>query len=518
MTLLHKITASLLLSGLMVGFTACSGDDDLTGAATTDGQGDECTITFHCLAPADATVTSTDATRSYSDGQTAKWLFYALYSRDADGTLTLLNHDRLDAFNSNARPSQDVDLNVLVGKSYTVVFYATTFSNQPYKVTAANGSCQLTADYTNAKCNDETRDFFYKRFDFTASRQRLQETVVLTRPLAQINYGTHYDEWNRATLMGALPTQTAITINNAYSTLDMLTGEVSGDVSATFSLNDIPLESEVFPLADGGSNYRYVAMAYVLAHPDKKTFTSTLSANTFTASGDEWTLDNVPLQRNHRTNIYGNLLSGTQKLTVALDPGYIDTYDFGPKEQLEALLTVGKGTLDLYGNVELSEPLTVNVADGEVVGIDLDEYAITLNGTGPVFRKTGPGTLLLTGKDGSIICTNQTLVEIAEGEVVIESGTYDAGATVAAEVPLISLTGSGTKLVISGGTFLTPGLTLGSSKAIVATSPATTSGVQITGGTFFNFNPASMVPTGYTVSSAASGVSTFLNYSVAVSK
>jgi hypothetical protein len=132
--------------------------------------------------------------------------------------------------------------------------------------------------------------------------------------------GTGNDDWDAAVNVNAAPAKTYFAVKKAYTKLDVLTGAVSTPVDvAKFAYNAIP-SGETFPVSD----YKYLSMVYVLVGPETgQTFDCTFKADTFEASGDVWEIQNVPMQGNHRTNIYGKtILSFTGDVTVEIDPTY----------------------------------------------------------------------------------------------------------------------------------------------------------------------------------------------------
>ena len=244
------------------------------------------------------------ATRAYSDGQTATVLQYAVY--DAAGTeLT-----DLTVTNGEIHGSTTVNLQLTTGNTYSVIFWAAA-PTAPYSVDFANKT--MTVDYTNAVSNDEKRDAFYKYHTFTVKGAQT-ETIELKRPFAQLNIGTN--DYAASTSAGYTPTQSAVTVNKIYSTLDLVEGKVSNEVAAEFALANIK-KDETFPVAGN----EYLAMNYLLVGKDKETveveFTYTDGSNAKTR-----TVGSVPVQRNYRTNIYGQLLTSDVKVNVEIEPDY----------------------------------------------------------------------------------------------------------------------------------------------------------------------------------------------------
>ena len=173
-------------------------------------------------------VTTPDmATRAYSDGTTATVLQYAVY--DAAGN----ELEDLTVTDATINRTAEVKLRLTTGNTYSVIFWAAAL-NAPYSVDFETQT--MTVDYTNAKCNYEAREAFYKYYTFTVKGAQT-ETIELRRPFAQLNIGTNdYEESEKA---GYVPTQSAVTVKKVYSTLDLVEGNVTTPVEVAFASADI---------------------------------------------------------------------------------------------------------------------------------------------------------------------------------------------------------------------------------------------------------------------------------------
>ena len=319
------------------------------------------------------------ATRAYSDGTTATVLQYAVYNEagqllaDLAGTTTI---------NTTAK----VELQLTTGNKYSVIFWAAA-EDAPYSVDFATKT--MTVDYTNAVSNDEARDAFYKYYTFTVKGAQT-ETIELRRPFAQLNIGTA--DYAASTAAGYTPTQSAVTVKNVYSTLDLVEGNVSTEVAAEFALADIK-KDETFPVADN----EYLAMNYLLVAADKDVvdieFTYTDGSNAKTR-----TVGSVPVQRNYRTNIYGNLLTSDVEINVEIKPEYNEPAHDGSLKYVVA----NGGEVTLTADVVLDAPLTVKA--GKVAVIDLNGHTLsaTSENTGANYNMIDVrGTL--TVKNGTML-------------------------------------------------------------------------------------------------------------------
>ena len=195
------------------------------------------------------------------------------------------------------------------------------------------------------------------------------------------------------------------------------TEPVSDSVEVTFALDDIK-KDETFPVAGN----EYIAMNYLLVDAEKEVvdveFTYTDGSNAKTR-----TVGSVPVQRNYRTNIYGQLLTSDVDINVEIRPGYDE-----PAHELDALhkAALNGGEITLTEDVVLTTPLEIV---GDMV-IDLNGQTITgaySKSEGAIIKNNGSlklvgGTISSTGANGGSAIANY-------GELVVE-GTEIIGASI----------------------------------------------------------------------------------------
>lgn len=155
--------------------------------------------------------------------------------------------------------------------------------------------------------------------------------MKLKRPFAQINVGTTQNDWDAAHNAGVDITNSKVTIKQAANKLNVVDGTVSGATDVSYTYAAIPTEN-LQADADGDGtkeSYKYLSMCYVLPNDATDGTHKTLASTEFTfkpASGDEVVikdgLQNLPLQRNYRTNIVGDILTNTANLTVVVEPSF----------------------------------------------------------------------------------------------------------------------------------------------------------------------------------------------------
>lgn len=298
--------STVAMSALMLMATSCADDQtsDLKAGA-------ESTVTITAQLPGDM------GTRAFADGTKATELHYAVYEK---GTTTRLEvckkadgtKGQLEGTATMTGLQTTISLQLTTGKEYDFVFWADAPGDNVYTFNSENQT--VTVNYANAENNTDNLDAFFGQKKALKVSGNMSISQELRRPFAQINIGT--DDFDAAAAAGYTVSESTIGVAT-YKTLNLLSGEVSDPVTATFVKKPIPTEDSKFSV--NSKDYKYLSMSYVLVPKDKETvdiaFDYTLTNRTFT---------NVPVQRNYRTNIYGSLLTNTADFNVVIAPGFND--------------------------------------------------------------------------------------------------------------------------------------------------------------------------------------------------
>lgn len=298
--------STVAMSTLMLMATSCADDQtsDLKAGA-------ESTVTITTQLPGDM------GTRAFADGKKATELHYAVYEK---GTTTRLavckkadgTKGQLEGTATMTGLQTTISLQLTTGKEYDFVFWADAPGDNVYSFNSENQT--VTVNYANAENNTDNLDAFFGQKKALKVSGNMSISQELRRPFAQINIGT--DDFDAAAAAGYTVSESTIGVAT-YNTLNLLSGEVSNPVTATFVKKPIPTEDSKFSV--NSKDYKYLSMSYVLVPKDKETvdiaFDYTLTNRTFT---------NVPVQRNYRTNIFGSLLTNTADFNVVIAPGFND--------------------------------------------------------------------------------------------------------------------------------------------------------------------------------------------------
>ena len=305
-------------------------------------------------------------TRAYSDGTTATVLQYAVYNDDGE----LL--DDLTVTNGEIHGSTTVELMLTTGNTYSVVFWAAA-DGAPYSLDFAEK--KMTVDYSKALSNDENRDAFYKWHTFTVSGAQT-ETIELRRPFAQLNVGTN--DFAASTSAGYTPAKSGVKVRNVYKTLSLADGKVADPVEVMMDYAALP-QGETFPVA----GYDYLSMNYLLVPEAKGVIDIEFGyTDSDAAAAKTRIVGSVPVQRNYRTNVYGQLLTSKVGFNVIINPEFED-----PDNQV-----VLGGAVAVSSEAELEAALK---SDAERIDIVMTKD-LALNASNAYLKLGGENTKVIT--------------------------------------------------------------------------------------------------------------------------
>ena len=362
-----KLFLGMFAAAGMLFATSCSNDElDVVQS------GNEAQVTFSLAAEGGI------ATRAISDGTGAKKLVYAVYNASGELIETIANTDVNGQIVDNSAFDNGLTENVTItlakGQQYTVAFWAQNPNCTAYTTTDLKN---VTIDYAGLN-NDETRDAFFKAETFTVTGNT-EIDVVLKRPFAQINVGVYQTDWDAAKASGIEIEKSKVTIENAATSINLLTGEVGGEQTVEYGFDIIPAQFatpetlDVDLDKDGTKeNYVYLSMSYILANDETTGYAKTaledldftfapISGNNINFSEG---LNAIPVQRNWRTNIIGKILTGDVTFNITIDPIYDGEYNNGEAQPVN-INGVYYATIQDAVN---------NVNDGDVIKVATGTY------------------------------------------------------------------------------------------------------------------------------------------------
>lgn len=402
---MKRILFGMIAATGLFAATSCSQDADLNGKSGKEGS-----VTFNVQ------IEQVIGTRAISDGKGANILYYQVFDQDGTNSVTeVLNTSITDL-------GATVNIELVSGETYKIAFWAQNSSCTAYDVTDLSN---VTIDYQDLKNNDETMDAFFANYEFTLN-STLNETVKLYRPFAQINVGVLSEN---ADALGI--DESSITLPSYYNSINLVDGNVGQvqESELTLALNNVP-SGETFTLkTTQDATYAYLSTTYVLVPIAKQT----LNEVNFAFSGSKnYTLkyDNVPLQRNYRTNIITGQDMEEANFTIVVEPAYNEQDnnfmdgELNPTQNLVSVTDL-KVTLE-DGNYSFSANFTGD--------IDEASFICTPKSVSALKRMAAPVTVTVTATvgEGTLTATEpaSSFVEGYEYTITVNAdGNAVAGVT-----------------------------------------------------------------------------------------
>lgn len=381
-----------------------------------------------------------------------------------------------------------IQVKLIKGQNYRFVFWAQKANNGYYNT---DNLSNITVDYKNALANDSSLDAFFAKEEVTNVQNPISKTIILKRPFAQVNYVTK-EELSE----GLYIKESQITVKNALTSFNPLRNKLSGAKDAqqdvTFQFNAVPTEK----LLINGTEYNYLATAFILAKSDNSKDIVDVEAKFKTNNGRSVTVSTpgLPCQRNYRTNVIGNFMSvdGTYNVEIdsafkgdlqsdyvenALNSGQVVTltedYSLPEGSQGVAVPSGKTSVLNLNGKRFVNESGTINDKSALIV-----RGKLTINGEGEVYCEGGPGS-------------NSAIMVDDNGELIINGGTYNVATDKSRKCNSTIYAISATcKIEINGGVFMNEEGSNGHAFVLNQLDDITVNCFSVKGGTFVGFNPA----------------------------
>ena len=433
-----KKTLFLAVAAVTALFSACSSDEVASSANDSNVVNVSFSANFDQVMP----------TRSVSgdtDGTQATTLYVAVYNTSNE-LIPAISHIGTAAggkdFVTVSGKTATVNFQLVKGQTYNFVFWAQNPNATAGAVVFNPTTGKVNVDYSKIKANDETLDAFTAHVNDLTVTGALSQNVTLKRPWAQVNYGSAQADWDAAVAAGITVAKSKVTVNNVYTTLNALNGEVEGEATTTdvvLAANTIPASATTArTLTVSGTEYKYIGLNYLLVGNEGQQSLIKADLEIQKESGEvinTLAFSNVPVQRNYRTNIVGNLLTSQVQFNITIDGNYDNdkNIDAAPKpavnvanaDELIAALSDGSG-FKQYGIVKLTEDIDMT---GKTAKFGLNGYNgsfknLTLDGDG--HKITGLTTPLFSGTwagDTQLAIQNLTI----EGANIVETSADHPG-------------------------------------------------------------------------------------------
>lgn len=358
--------------------------------------------------------------KAFGDGKSVNTLHYTVFAANnpteplkvcpqADGTLS--TSGKMAVKKGSNLVTFDLSLPAETGCN--IVFWAQN-DNAPYTFSAASAS--VTVDTERLGNNDDSYDAFADKLYVAPLKQGAQTSrnVNLTRPFAQLNIGTDTNDIIIAERAGLVIDNVGVRTMTG-TRLNLINMEVTDLKTVTYKAGKMPPRSEYFPI----DKMVYLSMCYLLV-PPQENINVDLFINPDTANSRPLrTFENVPVQTNYNTDIFGDLLMGDDVFNVIIEPS--SGVNFDNKWN-------GNRNIKLSDNVV--NITTRQVRDGLIVSgngtinLENSSLASSVEGEAAVTITAGSNVLIhLTGSNIITGALNADAIRVEEGASLEITGT-----------------------------------------------------------------------------------------------
>ena len=422
----------LLMAGIiLLVFAACQSDELANG-----GRNGEVATSFSVQLPGNGNNAVTRAATA-GDGTSVNRCIMEIYLNDElySRQIGAIQPDGLTA---------GFDVRLVTSQTYKFVFWADhveSVEDEAIKTdlhynTADLRNISMQGDY-NGSGKDNTRDAFFASLEKLVTNA-FSESVELTRPFGQLNIKTEDlasipDNQKEA----FVPVTAGLSFKNLYTGFNAATGNLLGEPTAVA----YKAASDVVD-ANGNLTVDYLFAPNTAGGQHLVNMTLAV----YNAAGGQITtkaLNNIPVQRNYKTNVTGNLLTVDGKVNVMVTPAFSSP---ALSEKVIEVASVSEVAEDLKTNTNVvvmeapKEAATISLPkyeSGDVaVSITLPETSndITINyatETGGD-SKNAPKELNITAPSVSKI-----IIDASESTVTLNGQSYTAVEATTADNTLI---------------------------------------------------------------------------------
>ena len=245
-----------------------------------------------------------------SNGYDSYDLYYEVYKTTDAATPQLLFEKKVTMTGNTTT----VALDLLNDQDYTVLFWANKAGEAWF-----NTADLRNVEMVQSASNNNDRDAFCAKDVLDDFDGAITKTVTLTRPFAQLNIATIVPEVD----YNITPNASYVKVSNVPVAYNVETASPVGTaVEVEYTKSLVPTGKKI------NNEYDLVAMNYVLVPEGNVTVYYEIETANGTVKN---TVNNVPLRKNYRTNILGNLLTSNATYTVELKPGFEEGDYYGPE-------------------------------------------------------------------------------------------------------------------------------------------------------------------------------------------
>ena len=400
------------------------------------------------------------------------------------------------------------DVRMVSGHTYQLVFWADcakdesgTLSDNHYSTAGFPEVAFAEGDTYSG--NDDTRDAFFASETITVDGPG-DYSISLSRPFGQLNIiTTDYSEVG-TNFSQMLPEKVKIAFGKIYSGIDLLTGKLSDDgVLETLTSGPVAVAGVTDPAQTDGA--KQLSFDYIFAPDDGQLILDAFTMSFLNAADQsvvpDYTFENIPVQRNYRTNVSGDLLTDRAGLKVEIDSEFDEA-----ETKLREVFEQG-GTYTLAEDVAVTEALkldgnkevTINLNGFDIINeTSIEDSSDPRYGNTTVFEVSGNSVLNIEG-DGNVQAIGtvdgedgyrMAVYALGNATVNIYGGNFLNDQKYNAQLDLIYADQSAV-INIYGGTFESKCCNSNNVYWVLNLKDGSDAAINVYGGTFVNFDPSS---------------------------
>ena len=265
-------------------------------------------------------------TRAIAQAENADIVYFEVWNSDWKKKLPVYKEDGKTPYEyaTVSGRKANIELTLVADQTYNFIFWAQNKECGAYSWETLKN---VNVDYSvmEPKGNNDKYDAYYAKETIKVNGA-INQTVVLYRPFAQLNFGAS----RMATSFGPVEVgKTEVIVTGLATSFNTLTGKGEGELKTpvTFSATGLaglaadPDKEEKLKTENG--EYTWIAMDYMLMLEDNDLVSVEAKFNLGMDVPVHHAIANVPLKKNYRTNIIGDLFAADAKLQIVIDQSFL---------------------------------------------------------------------------------------------------------------------------------------------------------------------------------------------------
>ena len=252
-------------------------------------------------------------TKAMSQAELTDVVYYEIWNSDFSKKLYPLE-GQTPAYVAVSNCKANLDITLVSAQTYNFIFWAQNQNCGAYDVTDLKS---VKVDYSViAAGNQDKFDAFYavKKIAITGP---INEAVTLYRPFAQLNFGADA----MTTIFGNVNVGlSSVKLSSLATQFNTVSGMGEGEIKDVVFNADGIVTNEALEV--NGKSYTWVSMNYVLMQAQQSVAQVNAEFNLGMDVPVKHSISSVPLKKNYRTNIVGNLFTADAELSIVVEPTF----------------------------------------------------------------------------------------------------------------------------------------------------------------------------------------------------